>query len=435
MLPRYTREPMARLWSTENRYRLWLRIEAHASEALARLGTIPQEAADALRDLDPARINPDRIDEIERETRHDVVAFLTHLAELIGPQGRYIHRGLTSSDVVDTGLAVQLAEATDLLLDDLDQLLAVLHERAIEYKHTPCMGRTHGVHAEPTSFGLKLAQAWSEMKRNRARLARARTEVAVCVLSGAVGTYANIDPAVEAHVASELGLAVEPISSQVIPRDRHATYFTTLAVIAASVERIATEIRHLQRTEVGEVEEPFASGQRGSSAMPHKRNPIQSENLTGLARLVRMAATPALENVPLWHERDISHSSVERVIAPDTTATLDFALVRLASVIRNLTVRPERMAANLDRLRGTIYSQRALLFLTDRGMSRAEAHEAVRECAAHALAEDRPLIEILRADSRTGALCRTDELETLFDAADHLQQVDAIFERVFAEED
>src|SRR5260221_10095833 len=374
MIPRYSRPEMTRIWSPENRYRIWFEIEAHACDAQAALGVIPKEAARAV--WQRGAFEVERIDAIERETRHDVIAFLTNLAEHVGPEAGFVHQGMPSSDVLDTCLAVQLKQATDLLLADLDALLAVLKRRAIEHKYTACVGRSHGIHAEPTTFGLKLAGHYAEFARNRSRLEAARAEVATCAISGAVGTFAHVDPRVEIHVAQKLGLTVEPVSTQVIPRDRHAAYFATLAVIASGIERLATEIRHLQRTELREAEEFFSVGQKGSSAMPHKRNPVLSENLTGLARLVRAAVVPALENVTTWHERDISHSSVERVIAPDTTIALDFALARLAELIDRLIVYPEQMRRHLAELGGLVHSQRVLLALTQAGLSPEEAYEA-----------------------------------------------------------
>ena len=435
MIPRYTRAEMEALWSPATRYRIWFEIEAHACDGLAEIGAIPLAAAAAVWRAGEREFDVARIEEIEREVRHDVIAFLTHLAERVGPDARFVHQGMTSSDVLDTCLAVQLTRAADILDRDLELVLAALRRRAMEHRCTPCIGRSHGVHAEPTTFGLKLAQAYAEMSRNRARLRVARREVATCAISGAVGAFAHIDPRVEAHVANRLGLAAEPISSQVIPRDRHAAFFAALAVIAASVERFAVEIRHLQRTEVGEVEEPFRSLQKGSSAMPHKRNPILSENLTGLARLVRMASAPALENVALWHERDISHSSVERVIAPDATATLDFALARLAELIDGMVVRADRMRENLDRLGGAIHSQAALLLLTQRGAAREEAYRIVQRHAFHAASEGASMLELLSGDADVAARCNRAELEALFDLDRHLRRVDEIFARVFGPED
>lgn len=431
MIPRYSRPEMAAVWAPENRYRIWLEIEAHACDAQAELGVIPKEAAAAVRERGAFEI--DRIDEIERETRHDVIAFLTNLAEHVGPAARFVHQGMTSSDVLDTCFAVQLTRATDILLADLESLLAALKRRALEHKDTICVGRSHGIHAEPTTFGLKLAQAYAEFDRGRERLAAARREVATCAISGAVGTFADIDPRVEAHVARALGLEPEPISSQVIPRDRHAMFFATLGVVASSVERLAVEIRHLQRTEVREAEEFFAPGQKGSSAMPHKRNPILSENLTGLARLVRMAVTPALENVALWHERDISHSSVERVIGPDTTVALDFALARLTGVIDKLVVYPDAMRANLDRLGGLVHSQRVLLALTQAGVSREEAYRMVQRNAMQAWREGGNFLAILKADGEVTAALGADVLESLFDLDHHTRHVETIFRRVFGD--
>src|SRR6266481_5995213 len=396
MNPRYSRPEMTRIWSPENRYRIWFEIEAHACDAQAALGVIPESAAHAVRERGAFEV--ERIDEIERETHHDVIAFLTNLAEYIGPDARFVHQGMTSSDVLDTCLAVQLKEAADLLLTDLDGLLAVLKRRAFEHKYTPTIGRSHGVHAEPTTFGLKLAGHYAEFARNRARLVAAREAVAICAISGAVGTFANIDPRVEAHVAEKLGLKPEPISTQVIPRDRHAQFFMTLALVAAAVERLATEIRHLQRTELREAEEYFAPGQKGSSAMPHKRNPVLAENLTGLARLIRSTVVPALENVALWHERDISHSSVERVIAPDATIALDFALARLTGLIDRLLVYPERMQRHLAELGGLVHSQRVLLALTQAGLSREEAYEAVQRNAMQVWQREGDFQALLAAD-------------------------------------
>ena len=429
MVPRYARPEMTAIWTPEARYQIWFEIEAHATDALADLGVVPKEAAAAI--WARGGFDVDRIDEIERETRHDVIAFLTNVAEHVGPEARFLHQGMTSSDVLDTALAVQLARASDLLLDDLDGLLTALERRAREHRLTPTIGRSHGIHAEPTTFGLKLAGFHAEFQRARARLVIARAEVATCAISGAVGTFANVDPAVEAHVAGKLGLTVEPVSTQVIPRDRHAAFFATLAVIASSVERLATEIRHLQRTEVLEVEEYFAPGQKGSSAMPHKRNPVLTENLTGLARMVRGYAVPALENVALWHERDISHSSVERFIGPDATITLDFALARLTGVVDKLVIYPERMAANLDRMGGLVHSQRVLLALTQSGMSREEAYTLVQRNAMRVWDADGrlSLLELLKADE--SVTLADDELEALFDLGYHFKQVDCIFERVF----
>ncbi len=431
MIPRYSRPEMARIWSSENRFRIWFEIEAHAGDAQAALGVIPESAARAVWERGAFEI--ERIDAIERETHHDVIAFLTNLAEHIGPQARFLHQGMTSSDVLDTCLAVQLKEAADLLLADLDALLAALRRRAFEHKFTPTIGRSHGIHAEPTTFGLKLAGHYAEFARNRDRLVIAREEIATCAISGAVGTFANIDPAVEAHVAKKLGLEPEPISTQVIPRDRHAQYFMTLSLIAAGIERLATEIRHLQRTEVREAEEYFAPGQKGSSAMPHKRNPVLAENLTGLARLVRSTVVPALEDVALWHERDISHSSVERVIAPDATVALDFALVRLTGLIDRLVVYPERMRENLESLGGLVDSQRVLLAATQAGMSREDAYAAVQRHAMAAWHGDGRFAELLKSDPEITRFLDPQTIDGLFDPAYHLKHVDTIFRRVFGE--
>ena len=431
MIPRYSRPEMVRIWEPENKYRIWLEIEAHACDAMADLGVIPRTAAEAVRRRGAFDIA--RIEEIERETRHDVIAFLTNLAENVGPDARFVHQGMTSSDVLDTCLAVQLTQAADLLRADLDGLLAALERRAHEHKGTVCIGRSHGIHAEPTTFGLKLAGHYAAFRRNRDRLAAARAEVATCALSGAVGTFATIDPRVEAHVAARLGLRPEPVSTQVIPRDRHAMYFATLAVIAASVENLATEIRHLQRSEVHEAEEHFAVGQKGSSAMPHKRNPILSENLTGLARVVRAAVVPALEDVTLWHERDISHSSVERVIAPDATIALDFALTRLSDVVGRLVVYPDAMRRNLDALGGLVFSQRVLLALTQAGMSREDAYAAVQGHAMKVWAGEGSFLERLQGDPEITAHLDGPALAALFDPGDHTRHVDTIFSRVFGD--
>jgi adenylosuccinate lyase len=433
MIPRYSRPQMAKIWELENRFRIWLEIEALACEAQATLGVIPQSAARAVRER--GRFEIARIDEIERETRHDVIAFLTNLAEHVGPEARFVHQGMTSSDVLDTCLAVQLTEAADLLLADLDAVLAALKRRAFEHKMTPIVGRSHGIHAEPTSFGLVLAGHYAEFARDRARLEAARREVATCKISGAVGTFANIDPRVEAYVAEKLGLTPEPISTQVIPRDRHAQFFTTLALVAAAVERFALEIRHLQRTELREAEEYFAPGQKGSSAMPHKRNPVLAENLTGLARLVRAAVGPALENVALWHERDISHSSVERVIAPDATILLDFALARLAGLIDRLVVYPERMRANLEALGGLVDSQRVLLALTQAGMSREDAYRLVQQHAMAAWHGEGRFRDLLNADPEIARRLSSKAIDGVFDTDYHLKHVDTIFRRVFGEID
>ncbi|MFZ0601614.1 MAG: adenylosuccinate lyase [Roseiarcus sp.] len=432
MIPRYSRPEMTAVWSPETRFRIWFEIEAYAAEAMAEIGVIPKAAANLIREKgDKARFDVARIDEIEKVTRHDVIAFLTHLAEFIGPEARFVHLGLTSSDVLDTCLAVQLRRASDILIADADALLAALKRRAFEHKATPTIGRSHGIHAEPTTFGLKLAVAHAEFARARARLVAAREEISTCAISGAVGTFANIDPRVEAYVAAKLDLKPEPISTQVIPRDRHAAFFATLGVVASSVERLATEIRHLQRTEVTEAEEFFAEGQKGSSAMPHKRNPVLTENLTGLARMVRSAVTPALEDVALWHERDISHSSVERMIAPDATITLDFALTRLAGVIDKLMVYPEAMRKNLDRLGGLIHSQRVLLALTEKGVARDDAYAIVQRNAMRAWRGQGEFLNLLKSDKDVAKVLSAHELETLFDLGYHLKHVDAIFERVF----
>ena len=431
MIPRYSRPEMVAIWEPENRFRIWFEIEAHACDAQAALGVIPKAAAEAVWQRGAFEVA--RIDEIERETRHDVIAFLTNLAEHVGEEARFVHQGMTSSDVLDTCLAVQLSQAADLLLADLDRLLAALEARAREHKHTPCLGRSHGIHAEPTTFGLKLLGHYAAFRRNRERLERARAEVATCAISGAVGTFATIDPAVERHVADKLGLAVEPVSTQVIPRDRHAAYFATLGVIASSVENLALEIRHLQRSEVREAEEYFAPGQKGSSAMPHKRNPILSENLTGLARVVRAAVVPALENVALWHERDISHSSVERVFAPDATIALDFALARLAGVVEKLLVYPEAMQANLDKLGGLIHSQKVLLALTQAGIAREDAYAIVQRAAMKVWAGEGDFLTLLKADPDVTVPAA--ELEVCFDPAAYARQVDTIFARVLDREE
>jgi adenylosuccinate lyase len=437
MIARYSRPEMVAVFSAEARFRIWFEIEAHATEALAKLGVVPQAAADALWAwwaTHPA-IDVDAIDAIEAVTKHDVIAFLTWVAEQVGEEARFMHQGMTSSDVLDTCLAVQLARASDLLLADLDQLLAALKRRALEHKHTPTIGRSHGIHAEPVTFGFKLAQAYAEFSRARARLVAARAEIATCAISGAVGTFANIDPAVEAHVAAKLGLAVEPISTQVIPRDRHAMFFAVLGVIASSIERLATEVRHLQRTEVLEAEEYFSPGQKGSSAMPHKRNPVLTENLTGLARLVRSAVTPAMENVALWHERDISHSSVERGIAPDACITLDFALARLTDVIDKLLVYPERMARNMNRMGGLIHSQRVLLALTQAGVSREDSYRIVQRNAMKVWEADGglQLRALLGADPEVASRLSPAQLDSLFTLDHYFSSIDAIFDRVFGE--
>ncbi|MFZ5616492.1 MAG: adenylosuccinate lyase [Pseudomonadota bacterium] len=432
MIPRYAREEMASIWSPETRFRIWFEIEAHAADRLAALGVIPKAAAEKVwgkgRD---ARFDIERIDAIEREVKHDVIAFLTHLAEIVGPEARFVHQGMTSSDVLDTCLSVQLTRAADILIGDVDRVLAALKRRAFEHKMTLTIGRSHGIHAEPTTFGVKLAGFYAEFARARRRLEAAREEIAICAISGAVGTFANIDPSVEAHVAEKMGLSVEPVSTQVIPRDRHAAFFATLGVVASSVERLATEIRHLQRTEVLEAEEYFSPGQKGSSAMPHKRNPVLTENLTGLARLVRMCVIPAMENVALWHERDISHSSVERGIAPDATIHLDFALNRLAGVVENLVIYPERMRENLDRLGGLVHSQRVLLALTQTGASREEAYRLVQRNAMPAWRGEGTFLANLKGDAEVTSRLKPDAIEALFDDAYHTRHVDTIFRRVF----
>jgi len=426
---------MVAIWAPETRFRIWFEIEAHATDALAELGVVPKQAAQALWDwwaTNPA-IDVAAIDAIEAVTKHDVIAFLTWVAEQVGDEARFMHQGMTSSDVLDTCLAVQLARASDILIADIDRLLEVLERRAREHKLTPTIGRSHGIHAEPVTFGLKLAEAHAEFARNRARLVAARADIATCAISGAVGTFANIDPAVEAHVAAKLGLAIEPVSTQVIPRDRHAMFFATLGVIASSIERLATEVRHLQRTEVLEAEEYFSPGQKGSSAMPHKRNPVLTENLTGLARMVRGYVTPALENVALWHERDISHSSVERYIGPDATITLDFALARLTGVMDKLLVYPERMQKNLDRMGGLVHSQRVLLALTQAGVSREDSYRLVQRNAMKVWESDGALslLDLLKADPEVSARLSDAELEERFDLGYHLRHVDTIFARVF----
>ncbi|MCA3626013.1 MAG: adenylosuccinate lyase [Methylobacterium sp.] len=434
MIPRYARPEMVALWSPETKFRIWFEIEAHATDKLAELGVVPKEAAAKLWEKGgPATFDIERIDAIEREVKHDVIAFLTHLAEIVGPEARFVHQGMTSSDVLDTTLSVQLARASDILLADLDALLAAIRRRAFEHKFTPTIGRSHGIHAEPVTFGLKLAQAYAEFDRCRARLVAARAEIATCAISGAVGTFANIDPAVEAHVAKKMGLSIEPVSTQVIPRDRHAMYFAVLAVIASSVERLATEIRHLQRTEVYEAEEYFSAGQKGSSAMPHKRNPVLTENLTGLARMVRAYCLPAMENVALWHERDISHSSVERYIGPDATITLDFALHRLTGVIDKLLIYPANMQKNLDRLSGLHNSQRVLLALTQAGVSREDSYRLVQRNAMKTWEHGADFLASLKADPEVSSRIPVAELEAMFDLGYHFKHVDTIFARVFDE--
>ena len=432
MIPRYTRPQMAAIWSPEARFRIWFEIEAQAADAMAELGLIPKDAAKTIWEKGKAaKFDIARIDAIEREVKHDVVAFLTHLAEIVGPQARFVHQGMTSSDILDTCFNVQLVRAADLLIADVDALLAALEKRARQYKFTPTIGRSHGIHAEPTTFGLKLAFAFAEFTRAKKRLESARTEVATAAISGAVGTFAQVDPRVEAYVAAKMGLAVEPVSTQIIPRDRHAMYFATLAVVAASCERLATEIRHLQRTEVLEAEEFFSEGQKGSSAMPHKRNPVLSENVVGLARMVRAYVVPALEDVTLWHERDISHSSVERMIGPDATVTLDFALVRLAGIVDNLIVYPENMQKNLDRLGGLVHSQRVLLALTQKGVSREDAYHLVQRNAMKAWAGEGDLLALLKADKEVRKHLTETELAEKFDLNFHFAHVDTIFRRVF----
>ncbi len=431
MIPRYSRPEMASIWEPETRFNIWLKIELYAAEAMAELGLIPKDAVEVAKKK--AGFDIDRIDEIEREVKHDVIAFLTSVAEHVGPEARFLHSGLTSSDVLDTCFNVQLVEAADILIADLDALLAAIKARAYEHKTTITVGRSHGIHAEPTTFGLKLAVAYAEFARARTRMVTAREEVATCAISGAVGTFAHVDPKVEAYVAEKLGLRPEPISTQVVPRDRHAAYFATLAVVASSVERLSTEIRHLQRTEVLEAEEFFSAGQKGSSAMPHKRNPVLSENLTGLARVVRGYAMPALENVALWHERDISHSSVERMIGPDATVTLDFALNRLTGIIKNLVIYPDRMRANMDRLGGLIHSQRVLLALTSAGVPREDAYRLVQRNAMKVWQENKDFLEELLADEDVTKALSPDVIRDQFDLGYHTKHVDDIFARVFGD--
>lgn len=433
MIPRYARPEMTAIWEPESKFRIWFEIEAHALDKMAELGVVPPESAKAV--WERGGFEVERIDEIEAEVKHDVIAFLTNVAEHVGDEARFLHQGMTSSDVLDTCLAVQLARASDILIADLDGLLDALKRRAMEHKLTPTIGRSHGIHAEPVTFGLKLAQAYAEFDRSKARLVAAREEIATCAISGAVGTFANIDPSVEAYVAEKMGLVVEPISTQVIPRDRHAMFFATLGVIASSVERLAVEVRHLQRTEVLEAEEYFSPGQKGSSAMPHKRNPILTENLTGLARMVRGYALPAMENVALWHERDISHSSVERYIGPDATITLDFGLARLTSVIDKLLIYPERMTKNLDKMGGLVHSQRVLLALTQAGVSREDAYRLVQRNAMKVWESDGALslLELLKADPEVSAALSDNEIEEKFDLDYHFKHVDTIFSRVFGE--
>ena len=433
MIPRYTRPEMADIWSPQTKYRIWFEIEAHATDKLAELGVVPADAAKAVWKARDMEFDVDRIDEIEREVKHDVIAFLTHLAELVGEDARFVHQGLTSSDVLDTCLAVQLKRASDVLLEGLDRLLAALKKRAFEHKMTACIGRSHGIHAEPTTMGLKFARFYAEIDRNRARLAAAREEIATCAISGAIGTFANVNPAVEAHVAEKLGLAIEPISTQVIPRDRHAAFFAVLGLIASSIENIAIEVRHLQRSEVREAQEYFSKGQKGSSAMPHKRNPILTENLTGLARLVRSAVTPAMENVALWHERDISHSSVERGIGPDATVHLDFALHRTASMIEGLIVHEDRCRENLEAYGGIHNSQRVLLALTQAGASREDSYRLVQRNGMKTWDEGGKLVDHLKADEGVTALLSNAQIEACFDEGYHFKHVDTIFDRVFGE--
>lgn len=434
MIPRYSRPEMVALWQPASRFQIWFEIEAHAADAMAELGVIPKDAAKAIWARAPKAYDENaiaRIDEIEAVTKHDVIAFLTYVTEQVGEEARFLHQGMTSSDVLDTSLAVQLARASDILLAGIDRVLAALKARALETKDLVGMGRSHGIHAEPVTLGLKFARFYAEFARNRERLVNARKEIATCAISGAVGTFANVDPKVEAHVAEKMGLAVEPVSTQVIPRDRHAMYFATLGVIASSIENLATEIRHMQRTEVLEAEEFFSAGQKGSSAMPHKRNPVLSENLTGLARIVRGYVTPALENVTLWHERDISHSSVERMIAPDATVTLDFALHRLAGLVEKLVIYPEHVQRNLDKLGGLVFSQRVMLTLTQKGMSREAAYAAVQRNAMKVWLEGANFLHLLKGDAEIGAYLNTAELCDLFDLGYHTKHVDTVFNRVF----
>lgn len=432
MIPRYSRPEMVAVWSPETKFRIWYEIEAHASDAQAAIGVIPKENAEAIWKAKDVEFDVARIDEIEAVTKHDVIAFLTHLAEIIGNhEARFVHQGMTSSDVLDTCFNVQLVKAADILLADMDKLLAAIKRRAYEHKDTVCIGRSHGIHAEPVTFGLKLAQAYAEMDRNRTRLQVARAEIATGAVSGAVGTFANIDPSVEEHVCKQMGLEVEPVSTQVIPRDRHAAFFAALGVVASSIERISTEIRHLQRTEVLEVEEYFSPGQKGSSAMPHKRNPVLTENLTGLARLVRMAVVPAMENVALWHERDISHSSVERNIGPDSTITLDFALARLTMVIDKLVVYPENMLKNMNKFKGLVHSQRVLLALTQKGLSREDSYSAVQRNAMRVWEDGADFMTELLADKEVTAVMTPEEIKAEFDIEYHTKHVDTIFARVF----
>jgi adenylosuccinate lyase len=432
MIPRYSRPEMVQIWSQESKFRIWFELEAHACDAMAEIGVVPKEAAKVIWEKgDAATFDVERIDSIERETKHDVIAFLTHLAEIVGDDARFVHQGMTSSDILDTCFNVQLTKAADLLLEDMDKLLVALKKRAHEHKDDICIGRSHGIHAEPTTFGVKLAQAYAEFDRCKARLVAAREEIATCAISGAVGTFANIDPSVEAHVAEKMGLAIEPVSTQVIPRDRHAMFFATLGVIASSIERLSTEIRHLQRTEVLEVEEFFSKGQKGSSAMPHKRNPVLTENLTGLARMVRAFTIPAMENVALWHERDISHSSVERMIGPDSTVTLDFALARLTGVVENLVVYPENMMKNLNQFKGLVHSQRVLLALTQAGKSREDSYRLVQRNAMKVWNDDADFLTELLGDEEVTSALSEEEIRDKFDLGYHTKHVDTIFSRVF----
>ncbi|MCJ2112024.1 adenylosuccinate lyase [Methylobacterium sp. E-025] len=434
MIPRYSRPAMTAIWSPESRFRIWFEIEAHATTALSEIGVVPKEAADKVWEKGrDAVFDVARIDAIEAVTKHDVIAFLTHLSEIVGPEARFVHQGMTSSDVLDTCLNVQLVRAADILIADVDALLAALKRRALEHKLTPTIGRSHGIHAEPVTFGLKLAQAYAEFARNRARLVLAREEIATCAISGAVGTFANIDPRVEAYVAEKMGLTVEPVSTQVIPRDRHAMFFATLGVVASSLERLAIEVRHLQRTEVLEAEEFFSEGQKGSSAMPHKRNPVLTENVTGLTRMVRAYALPAMENVALWHERDISHSSVERMIGPDATVTLDFALARMTGVIDKLLIYPAQMQKNLDRLGGLVHSQRVLLALTQAGVSREDAYRLVQRNAMPVWRGEGDFLALLKADTEVTAALSPEQIEECFDLGYHFKHVDTIFSRVFGD--
>jgi len=429
MIPRYSRPEMTKIWEPENKFRIWFEIEAHACDAQANLGTIPEAAAKRV--WERGKFDVERIDEIEAEVKHDVIAFLTNLAEYVGPEARFVHQGMTSSDVLDTCLSVQLCQAADIIANDIDQLLEALKTQSMQYKFTPTVGRSHAIHAEPTTFGLKLAGFFAEFQRNKERLMLARKEIATCAISGPVGTFASIEPEVERHVAEKLGLKIEPVSTQIIPRDRHAMFFSILGVIASSLERLAVEIRHLQRTEVREAEEFFSSGQKGSSSMPHKRNPVLTENITGLARLIRSHVVPSMENVALWHERDISHSSVERVIAPDATIALDFSLVRMTGVIKNLVVYPDQMQKNLDKLGGLINSQRILLELTQKGMTREDSYEAVQRNAMPVWLEGKDFKALLKSDTKIRAFLDENEIDELFNPDFHFKHVETIFKRVF----